>query len=58
MAEAREVAREFFAQDARELMELRANYSLLATKYHRVLLDKAIEQATKERIQNVGRPLN
>jgi hypothetical protein len=29
----------------KELMELRALYSLLATKYHRTLLDRAVEAA-------------
>ena len=58
--EAKEVAREFFEKDVRELIELRASYSLLATRYHKLLLDRAVETAVAEREseENRFRPLH
>jgi hypothetical protein len=42
----------------REVSTLRADYCLLATKYHRVMLDRAVDEAVNEKSAHPGMLMN
>jgi hypothetical protein len=55
-------ARALFREEAhkliKELVEARADYDALATRYHRLMLDRAVEEAQHERETHPGQLLH
>jgi hypothetical protein len=58
MGEARQLLREEAHKLIKELVEARADYDALATRYHRLMLDRAVEEAQHERETHPGQLLH
>jgi hypothetical protein len=58
MNEARALFREEAHKLIKELVEARADYDALATRYHRLMLDRAVEEAQHERETHPGQLLH
>jgi hypothetical protein len=58
MGEARILFREEITGLVKELVEARADYEALARRYHRVMLDRAVEEAQHERETHPGQLLH
>jgi hypothetical protein len=58
MNEARQLFREEMTATIKELAELRVAYAELATRHHRAMHDRAVDEAVNERQQRPGMLLN
>ena len=58
LAEARTIYREEVHKLIKELVESRADFQALAILYHKVMIERAAEEAQHERETHPGRPLH